>query len=110
MAALTSDAVEGSTYIVTVSFADETGATMIPVSATWSLRDNNQAIVNSRSNVSMTPATSVSIVLSGADLDYEANSSTLRILTVQAVYDGSYGSNLPLVDEYTFNIRPIVGV
>jgi hypothetical protein len=103
------EAVEGSTYVVTVTFRDEAGVTMVPSSAEWALRDNTGAIVNSRSGVALTPASSVSIVLGAADLIYEENSSSMRTLTVEAIYDGTYGNNLPLADEYTFSIRPLVG-
>ena len=110
MSALTDNAVEGSTYVVNVTFKDEAGTTMVPVSATWSLRDTTGTIVNSRSAVALTPATTVSVILAAADLDYEENSSTMRTLTVEAVYDGTYGSGLSLVSEFTFDIDPIVGV
>jgi hypothetical protein len=109
MATLT-EAVEKSTYVVTVTFQDEAGSAMVPVSCQWSLRDNNGAIVNGRSAVSATAATAISIVLSGDDLVYEPNSQTVRILTVEAVYDGTYGSNLPLKEEFTIPVRNLAGI
>lgn len=110
MSQLSVEAVEGSTYVVVVTFRDEAGVSMVPVSAVWSLRNNYGTIINSRSDVAITPASTVSIILGAADLVYEENSSTMRTLTVEAVYDGTYGSNLSLVDEFAFNIRPIAGV
>lgn len=103
-------AYEGSAYIMLVSLTDENGDAMVPVSAEWSLRDNDESIVNSRSSVALTPATSMTIVLGAADLVYEKNSSTFRTVTVEATYDGAYGNDLPLVREYTFDIIPMVGV
>lgn len=105
------DAVEGSTYIVNVTFKDEAGVTMVPATASWSLRDNYNKVINSRSNVSISAlATTVSIVLSGDDLQYEPNSKTFRILTVKGTYDGAYGNDLPIAEEFTFNIKPLVGI
>ena len=110
MATTLGDAYEGSTYVVLVSMTDEDGVAMVPATAKWSLRGNAGSVVNSRSQVALTPATSMTIVLGAADLDYEENSSTMRTLTVEATYDGAYGNDLPLVREYTFNITPMVGV
>lgn len=104
------DAVEGSTYIVNVTFKDEAGESMVPVTAEWSLRDNTGAIVNSRTAVPITPASTASIVLSGADLAYESNSKSMRVLTVVGTYDGTYGANLPLAEEFSFGIRPLEGI
>lgn len=104
------DAVEGSTYVVNVTFRDEAGESMVPVSAEWSLRDNYGNIVNSRSAQSIIVASTVSIVLSGADLAYEPNARSQRVLTVQGVYDGDYGNDLPIAEEFAFAIRPLVGV
>lgn len=104
------DAVEGSTYVVQVTFKDEAGESMVPVGASWSLCDNTGSIVNSRSAVPITPASTVSIVLSGADLSFELNSMSQRVLTVTGTYDGAYGSNLPIAEEFTFGIRALEGV
>jgi len=110
MAALVEHAIEGSTYVVTSQFKDEAGTTVVPISCSWSLRDNYKAIVNSRSAVALTPATTVTVILSGADLAYEPNARTMRTFTVTGVYNGVYGNNLPLAGECTFKIDPLVGV
>lgn len=104
------DAVEGSTYVVNVTFKDEDGVSMVPATAMWSLRDNYGEIVNARNNVPMVVASTVSIVLSGADLAYEPNARSNRTLTVNGTYDGTYGTDLPIAEEFTFGIRPLVGV
>ena len=103
------EATEGSTYIVTSSFLDEAGAAEIPTSITWSLRDENGAIVNSRNAISVSPASTINIVLSGADLAYTSTQSK-RVLTIEAVYTSTLGSGLPLKDEYDIPIRNLVGV
>ena len=110
MAALTEHAIEGSTYVMSTTFKDEAGTTVVPVSCSWSLRDNTGAIVNSRSAVAMTPATTITTILSSADLSYEPNARTLRTFTVTGVYNGVYGNGLPIANECTFEIDPLAGV
>lgn len=106
-----SAAKEKSTYIVTVTFTAEDGTTsMVPDTMTWSLRDNYGNIVNSRSSVSASVATAVTIVLSGNDLVFEQNSLSQRILVVEATYTSTNGVGLPLKDQTSFAVEDIVGV
>ena len=63
--------IDKSTFVITVRFFDEDEVAMTPVTATWTLTKLNGTVINSRSAVSITPATSANIVLSGADLDYD---------------------------------------
>lgn len=102
-------AVEESTFVVTNAFLDAAGTAVTPTSATWSLFDKDGNVVNGRSAVPISPlASSVDIVLSGDDLQI-ADGKT-RKLTIQAVYDSTEGSDLPLNDELTFYIERLVGV
>lgn len=102
---------ERSTYIVTMTFTAEDGTTsMVPDTVKWSLRDNYGSIVNSRSAVSATAATVVTVVLSGADLVYEKNSLSLRTLIVEATYTSANGAGLPLNDQVSFEVSDITGV
>ncbi len=96
-------AVEKSTYAVQVDFTDENGGAVKPNSITWCLTDGSGNIVNSRSNVPVTPATSIDIALSGDDLNITTNGKT-RALIIQAVYDSDLGTNLPLNDQAIFEI------
>jgi hypothetical protein len=108
---LLTSAKEGNTYVITYSFIDETGVTMTPFLANWSLRNNLGAIVNNRSVVSIvTPATSGTIILTKDDLIYEENSSTFRTFTLSAVYNGNYGSVSTVIEEAQFNIEPLIGI
>lgn len=102
-------AVEESTAVVTVAFTDETGVAVVPTTITWSLRDENGSIINSRSAVSASPASSINIVLSGNDLIYNIK-QTKRFLTVYATYTSTYGTGLPLNLEYEIPITPLEGV
>ena len=102
-------ATENSTYVVLIACLDEAGSAMTPTSCTWSLRNNAGSVVNSRTAVAMTPATSMPIVLLAADLEYTEVVSTGRYLTVEAVYTSTYGTGLPLKAEYFIPIVPLVG-
>ena len=104
------EAVERGTYVVTTTFTDESGESIVPASCTWSLRNNAGQIVNSRSSVATVLATAITIILTGDDLLYEPTVNTFRTLTIEATYNSSIGSGLPLIDEYTIPIRPIEGV
>ena len=95
-----------STKVAVISFFDEANVAMTPTGVTWSLYDEDGAIVNNRSNVPATPATVVNIVLSGLDVVYVAPTSQ-RVLVVEATYTGTYGTGLPLKDYFKFTVLPV---
>ena len=104
------EAVEKSTYVVTLKFADKAGAAVTPDSATWTLSDAVGAVLNGRSAVAIAPlAASVDVVLYGDDLSMQAGEISFgaRLLTVQAVYTSTEGSGLPLNEEYLFSLRAL---
>ena len=103
------NAIEGSTYVVTAAFTDEDGDAVTPNTVTWTLTTTNGTVINSREDVSITPDTSVDIVLSGDDLAVGSN-GRYRILTVEAVYDSSYGTDLPLKARCAFEIENLAVV
>jgi hypothetical protein len=96
---------EESTYAVQVRFVDDAGTASVPTSATWTLSDPNENIINSRSNIAITPlAATVTIVLTGDDLAVVANGEE-RYLLVEAVYDSAtLGNGLANNDECRFVI------
>ena len=100
---------EKGTAIVTCAFTDEDSNTVVPSSITWTLVDKNQNIINSREQVSTSPASSIEIVLSGDDLkitERERNyGSADRYIVIEAVYDSGAGSNLPLKEQSYFEIE-----
>ncbi len=104
---------ERSTYIVDVGpFTDEAAATVTPSSITWTLTDEHGTVVNSRSAVVVTPASTIHIVLSGADLAVGGSPavSPQRRLLVRWTYNSTLGSGLPGSEEYGFVIRDFVGI
>lgn len=108
---LSTPALERSTYVVTVSFADEDGAAVVPTSGTWTLTDGSGTVVNSRADVSLAPlAASKEIVLSGDDLALNTGRAEWRILTVTATYISTLGTDLPLNEEVRFLVADLAGV
>lgn len=99
---------ERGTYVIDVSFFDENEASVVPNSVTWTLTDALGTVINSRTEVSATPAATVSIVLSGDDLDIDDTST--RNLTVEALYTSNLGVNLPLKEWALFYIDDNRGV
>ena len=102
----TAYAVERSTFVVSAAFTDETAASVTPSSITWRLEDDSGRTINSRSAVTVTPASSITIVLSGADLQLldQDNESEIRRLTIEALYTSSLGAGLSLSDSYEFKV------
>lgn len=104
-------AYEESTYVVTATFTNEAGTSVVPISVKWSLLDTDGTIKNGRSQVSVaTIATSVNIVLKGTDLTVITGDTGDRLLLVEATYTSTYGTALPLKKEYAFNIGRLKGV
>lgn len=102
--------IERGTFVVTVTPKDDTGAAVTPSAMSWTLTDMAGAAVNSRTDVSVTPGTSVAIVLSGADL--QVGTSFLdnrRELLIKFTYTSSAGSGLPGREYLRFEVRPTVG-
>ena len=107
-ARLSVSANDRSTLVVTASFADENGDSVVPDTVTWSLLTPDGNVVNNRDAVVVTPAATIEIVLFGDDLAYSAGAQ--RVLLVEATYTSDAGSGLPLRDEVWFTIRNLVGV
>lgn len=112
---LSEKAVEGSTFTVRAEFnevlPDGTKTPFVPNSPlTWSLRDKDGNVINSKSAEPLVPATSVDIVMMGADLALTDNHPVKRFVTVTGTYNGLAGNDLPLIDEVSFQIVNLVGV
>lgn len=102
---------ERKTLVLTAAPVDETGAAVTPSAMTWTLTDRAGDVVNSRSAVSVTPGTSVAIVLSGADLQIGPTfHDNRRELLIEYTYSSSAGSNLPGGYVVRFEIEPASGI
>lgn len=95
--------VAGSTGVITASFTDEDGTAVAPNTVTYSLVKDG-SIVNNKEDISITPATSVNIVLSGLDLV----AGTTKII-INGTYDSTYGNNLPLKMWECFEVIDVSG-
>ena len=100
---------EESTAKVTVTFTDEDGASTTPTAVTWALTDAAGNVINSREDVAVTPAASVSFLLTGDDLAIGSN-GTQRVLLIEATYNSTLGSGVPLKSQATFRIQDLVAV
>lgn len=98
---------ERSTAVIQYAFTDETGAAFTPNAGTifWSLTDSAGTVVNSRNQVAIASAATITIVLSGLDLAVGSGLlDVVRKLLIECEYNSSLGNNLPFKDEVTFEI------
>ena len=101
---------EKGTAVLGVAFTDEDDSAVTPSTITWTLTDINGTIINNRDAESITPASSINIVMSGDDLALDAGVGDTRIVTVEWVYTSSYGVGLPGKDQAKFSIKDLVAV
>lgn len=86
---------ESGSYVVRVDVTDETGATAVPISATWSLYDGDGVVVNNRENVAVSGLSSTFYIpISGDDLAVDGIGilATTRILVVNGTYQSAVGA------------------
>jgi hypothetical protein len=110
---LSEPAYELSTYAIDVAFLDDAGAAVVPASATWTLTDVRGVVVNGRDGVAISGlASTVSIPLTGLDLEYNPTSylGTRREVLIEFVYSSALGSGLSGKVAATFDIQPLAGV
>lgn len=109
---LSDHAFEEGTYIVTIDFVDEAGDPQVPnAGLNWTLVDDAGNVINSRTGVSISPASSVAVVLSGDDLALAGSEAEERHLVVQGTYNSAtYGSDLPLKVEVIFWVVEVATV
>lgn len=107
-------ATERSTYPIALEFRDggEDAPLVTPSAASWSLVDDDGAVVNGREDVALAVSGGRGLILlSGADLAVGGAGEVARHVTVRAVYtSATYGADLPLAEEFTFLVQPLRGV
>jgi len=104
---------EQATLLVTFGpFLDETGASVTPSSATWTLTDRAipPNVINNRTAVTATPGTSIAVLLRGDDLALLPGGDNRRALLLEWVYDSSNGTGLPGKDVLYFEVQALDGV
>ena len=103
---------EESSAKVTAAFKDSSdGSAVTPATVTWSLMDLSGNIINSRTAVSISAASSVEIWLSGDDLQIvdETKPYEKRRILIEATYDNG-AATVPLKDEGEFAVYNLKGV
>lgn len=108
---LSVDAVEQSTYVVTIAFTDEDGNAVAPDTATWTLTDDEGTVINLRQDVTISsPSATEEVLLTGDDLAITDTYSPRRIFTIEATYtSGTFGAGLPLTGAAQFTVERLVG-
>jgi hypothetical protein len=91
---------------IQITITDEAGDPLTPNSPLhWTLTDVNGSIINDRDAETITPASTITIVLTGADLDYADGAG--RLLRLHGTYDSDLGSDLNLNRQYKFAIENV---
>lgn len=103
-------AIEKSSIAIQVDFVDESGEPFIPKTIAWTLTDNDGIVINGRDQIPITPASPLYVVLSGDDLSLPSGEDEIRRLTVEAVYDSTFGNDLPLKESAVFGVRNLRAV
>jgi hypothetical protein len=100
---------EESTLVISGAFRDEADAAVTPTSATWRLTDTRGTVINSRDGVTITPATTYTIVLTGPDLPVSASYADGRRVLVAWRYDSTNGTALYGKEEIQFTVTDLAG-
>lgn len=106
---LTTKAVRNSTYVINIAPTDEDGDAVTPNSISYTLTDRVGNVINSIEDVAIAaPSTSMDVVLSGDDLDFQTSEagaySVTRYFTVTAEYNSDLENDLPLIATAVFSI------
>lgn len=84
---------------------------VIPNTFMWTLTDVDKNVINSRKDVSETPASTTWVLFQGNDLK-DTITSPVRIYTFSGTFDTILGgiarTNVPYTGEYQFNIRKLL--
>ena len=104
------EAVEESTIAITIDFEDEDGDAVVPTEAKWTLTNDDGDVVDTRERVNISSlASSVDVVLKGSNLQILSGESGDRFATrrflIEAKYNSSLGTGLPLNESCTFPVR-----
>ena len=109
---LKTHAVEQSTYPITFSTKDETGAVVTANNGLkWSLTDEYGVVVNDKQDVAITSGSEMTVVLQGDDLAILRGQDTeIRVLTIEGTYDSDLGEDMPIKQQCWFYLDNLVKV
>lgn len=102
---------KGTAKVTVGTFTDEATppSAVTPLTITWTLTDLAGTVINLRAAVVVTPAPTVSFLLTGEDLAIPAADSR-RALTISWTYNSTLGSGLTGREQALFSIEQFVGV
>ena len=100
---------ERSTLSFEVAVTDLNGDPVTPTSFTWSLTDRDGTVINSREDVVATPGTTVTVNITGADLQIVDSTADqeYRLFTVKTDMGAS---GLPVNHEVAFWVKNLTKV
>ena len=111
---LTTEVIEESTAAITITFTDTAGNAFVPDTLKWTLTDDLGVVINEREQVVIAAmASSITIVLSGDDLQIQDREAADETVTRKVTFEGTYDSELsedllPFTDECTFTLRNLI--
>ena len=102
---ITTEVMDGTGKVLTVTCADDTGTPVAPDTMTWSLYNSANEIVDSRESVSVaSPATSNTILISGTANSLLVDPDRYRLFIVEWTYTSDAGSGIPAGDMADYYI------
>ncbi|MFA5542456.1 MAG: hypothetical protein WDA47_01675 [Bacilli bacterium] len=102
---------EESSYTLKLTFTDEDGELVDPVTLLWTLTTEDGTVVNNRYKIAVGEPTSITyITLHGSDLQLvdKRNIFETRVFTLEGTYNSTFGNALPIKQQVFFRIRNII--
>ena len=100
---------EEASVFITAVFKDKNKVVVTPTAITWTLKDEEGNIINSREDEEVTPASSVTILLKGDDLPCTGSLERL-IIYFNAEYTDDVTSNVPIKNSQLIIVSDSDGV
>jgi hypothetical protein len=104
---LTGRANQGGSVGMKITIVDENGDALIPTAATWTLTDLEGNVINSRTDVAISPlASEMTVLMSGDDLQIadETNEYEIQLFSFEGTYDPGDASAVPITESGEFPV------
>lgn len=104
---LTGTAVRGGSVGMKITIVDENGDALVPTAATWTLTDLEGSVINSRTDVAISPlASEMTVLMSGDDLAISdaTNEYEIELFTFEGTYDPGDASAAPIRESGEFPV------
>lgn len=102
---------EESSYFVTVSYYNEDGDSITPLTAYWTLTDKDGNVMNEREDVEITSlSTSNIIVMYGDDLSVGDEGNERKLLIKGTYHNDDLDMDLPFTGQATFYIDDFASI